>query len=193
MIDAMLVRGFSPRTHQSYLNAVQDLAKYYRRSPDQLTSADIQRYFLYLVKERHLSPASCRLSLNGIHFLYQAVLHRTFEIKIQIPKRPQRIPDLLTRPEVAAILSACVNPKHRMILTVCYGCGLRVSELCNLKVRDIDGERCLLRIAQGKGAQDRQVELPAVLLAQLRDYWHRYHPFAANRSGDKFFVRRAAA
>ena len=92
MIDAMLVRGFSPRTHQSYLSAVKGLAKYYHRSPDQVTSAEIQRYFLYLVKERHLSPASCRLSLNGIHFLYQAVLHRTFEIKIQIPKRPQRIP-----------------------------------------------------------------------------------------------------
>ncbi len=176
MIDAMLVRGFSPRTHQSYLSAVEGLAKYYHRSPDQVTSTEIQRYFLYLVKERHLSPASCRLSLNGIHFLYQAVLHRTFEIKIQIPKRPQRIPDLLTRQEVAAILAACVNPKHRVLLTVCYGCGLRVSELCNLKVRDIDGERRLLHIDQGKGAKDRQVEIPAALLGQLRDYWQQYRP-----------------
>jgi len=121
MIDAMLVRGFAVRTHESYLYAVTDLAKYYRRSPEQLNTGEIQDYFLYLVKERHLSPASCRLSLNGIRFLYQEVLHREFEAKIQVPKRSQRIPELLTRKEVAAILEACINRKHWMLLTVCYG------------------------------------------------------------------------
>ena len=70
MIDAMLVRGFAARTHESYLYAVTDLAKYYHRSPEQLNTGQIQAYFLYLVKERHLAPASCRLSLNGIRFLY---------------------------------------------------------------------------------------------------------------------------
>jgi site-specific recombinase XerD len=103
MIDAMLVRGFAVRTHQSYLSAVTGLAKYYRRSPVQLNTGEIQDYFLYLVKERHLSPASCRLSLNGIRFLYKEVLQREFEAKIQVPKRSQRIPELLTRKEVAAI------------------------------------------------------------------------------------------
>jgi hypothetical protein len=73
MIDAMLVRGFAVRTHQSYLSAVTDLAKYYRRSPVQLNTGEIQDYFLYLVKERHLSPGSCRLSLNGIRFLLAGV------------------------------------------------------------------------------------------------------------------------
>jgi site-specific recombinase XerD len=96
MIDAMLVRGFAVRTHQSYLSTVADLSKYYDRSPVRLSTSEIQDYFLYLVKERHLSPASCRLSLNGIRFLYQEVLHREFEAKIQIPKRSQRIPELLT-------------------------------------------------------------------------------------------------
>ncbi|MEA3241986.1 MAG: site-specific integrase [Pseudomonadota bacterium] len=177
MIDAMLVRGFAVRTHQSYLSAVTGLAKYYRRSPVQLNTGEIQDYFLYLVKERHLSPASCRLSLNGIRFLYQEVLQREFEAKIQIPKRSQRIPELLTRKEVAAILEACINRKHRMLLTVCYGCGLRVSELLNLKVRDIDGERRLLRIDQGKGAKDRMVEIPETLLLQLRRYWQLFRPY----------------
>jgi site-specific recombinase XerD len=129
MIDAMLVRGFAVRTQRSYLGAVQGLAKYYRRSPDRLDSDDIQAYFLYLVKDRRLAPASCRLSLNGIRFLYKEVLHREFEAKIQVPKRPQKIPELLRRKEVAAILAACSNRKHRMLLTVCYGCGRRVSEL----------------------------------------------------------------
>ncbi len=176
MIDAMLVRGFADRTHESYLSSVEGLAKYYHRSPERLSTGEIQDYFLYLVKERHLAPASCRLSLNGIRFLYQEVLHREFEAKIQVPKRPQRIPELLNRQEVAAILAACINHKHRMLLAVCYACGLRVSELVNLKVRDIDGERRLLRIDQGKGAKDRLVEIPETLLLQLRCYWQLFRP-----------------
>ncbi len=177
MINAMLLHGYSVRTHRSYLGAVADLAKYYKRSPDQLSTGEIQAYFLYLVKERQLAPASCRLALNGIRFLFKAVLHREFEAKIVVPKRPQRIPELLTPTEVGAILAACLNPKHRMLLTVCYGCGLRVSELMYLKVRDIDSERLLLRIDQGKGAKDRLVEFSPTLLVKLRDYWRLFRPY----------------
>ena len=110
--------------------------------------------------------------------MYREVLHQAFEAKIHIPKRPQLIPELLTRQEVAAILAACLNHKHRMLLTVCYSCGLRVSELLHLKVRDIDGERKLLRIDQGKGAKDRLVVMPQTLLLQLRGYWQQYRPVA---------------
>jgi site-specific recombinase XerD len=176
MIDAMLVRGFAARTQQSYLGAVEALARYYRRSPAQLSDEDVQAYFLYLVKERQLAPASCRLHLNGIVFLFRAVLKRELRTAIEVPKQPQRIPELLTRAEVGAILGACGNAKHRMLLTVCYGCGLRVSELVHLQVRDLDGERRLLRIAQGKGAKDRLVEIAPTLLGQLRRYWRRCHP-----------------
>lgn len=177
MMDAMQVRGFSVRTHQSYLAAVRDLARYYHRSPDQLNVDELQAYFLYLVKERGLSSASCRLYLNGIRFLYLQVLGwDAFEVTLHTPKVAQRIPELLTRVEVGQILSAPRNPKHRMLLTVCYGCGLRVSELVALKVRDIDSERHLLRIEQGKGAKDRQVVLSDTLLQQLRGYWKRCHP-----------------
>jgi len=177
MIDAMQQRGFSPRTHQSYLAAVRGLAAYFHKPPDQLQQAQIQAYFVYLVKARHLSAASCRLYLNGIRFLYLQVLKwPEFEVPIQIPKRPQKIPELLTRHEVKQIIEACHNPKHRMLLLTCYGCGLRVSELVALKVRHVDGERQLLRVEQGKGAKDRTVMISAALLAQLRYYWQRYHP-----------------
>jgi integrase/recombinase XerD len=177
MMDAMQVRGFSVRTHESYLAAVSDLARYYHRPPDQLNADELQAYFLYLVKERGLSGASCRLYLNGIRFLYLQVLNwDSFDIPLQVPKAAQRIPELLTRAEVGQILSACRNPKHRMLLMTCYGCGLRVSELVALKVRDIDSERQLLRIEQGKGAKDRQVILSPSLLEQLRDYWRHYRP-----------------
>ena len=177
MIDAMLVRGFSARTQRSYLDAVNQLAKYYHRSPDTLKTDHLQEYFLDLVKHRGLSPASCRLYLNGIRFLYLQVLEwASFDIEIHTPKRAQRIPELLSRQEVARILSACPNDKHRVMLTTCYACGLRVSELVALQVKQIDSDRHVLRIEQAKGAKDRQVILSEPLLALLRQYWQTYRP-----------------
>lgn len=177
MIEAMRVRGFSARTHQSYLAAVTDLARYYRRSPEVLSVAELGEYFRYLACERGLSGASCRLYLNAIRFLYLRVLGwPSFDVAIAIPKRAQRIPELLTRREVVAILAACANPKHRMLLATCYGAGLRVSELMALRVCAIDGERRLLRVRQGKGAKDRLVPLGATLLTQLREYYRVFRP-----------------
>lgn len=177
MIRAMQVRGFSARTHKSYLAAVTDLARYHRRSPAELEVKDLCRYFEYLAIERELSAASCRLALNGIRFLYLNVLERSaFDVPIPVPKRPQRIPELLSRAEVARILAACGNHKHRTMLTLCYGCGLRLSELLAVRVSDIDGERGRLRIEQGKGAKDRLVPLSATLLTRLREYWRVFGP-----------------
>lgn len=177
MIDAMQVRGFSVRTHCSYLSAVTDLARYYHRSPDQLSGDELQAFFVYLAKERELSGASCRLYLNAIRFFYLHVLgHDSFGITLVVPKRAQRIPELLTRDEVSRILSACANFKHRLVLTTCYGCGLRVSEVVALKVRHLDGERRLLRVEQGKGAKDRNVILSETLLRLLRGYWRAVRP-----------------
>ncbi len=98
MIAAMQMRGFSPRTHESYLDAVRDLAKFTRRSPDTLEHADLTRYFEHLVLERQLAPASVRLFYNGIRFLYLQVLAwPAIDLEVALPKRPQRIPGLLTR------------------------------------------------------------------------------------------------
>jgi site-specific recombinase XerD len=177
MIEAMQVRGFSPRTHESYLDAVKGLAGYYHRSPDALNIEEVRDYFAYLAIVRGLAPASCRLALNGVRFLYLKVLGRTdFDVEIPVPKRPQRIPELLTGKEVGAILDATANPKHHALLATGYGCGLRVSELVGLQVRHIDGERGLLRVEQGKGAKDRNVTLPETLREQLRAYWRAYRP-----------------
>lgn len=177
MITAMQMRGFSPRTHQAYLQAVQGLAGYYRQPPDRLDQGQVSAYLEYLVCERHLSAASCRLALHGIRFLFVQVLKRgEWDVPFPVPKQPQRIPELLTRVEVARILQACTNPKHHMMLEVCYGCGLRVSELCQLKVSNIDGQRHLLRVTQGKGAKDRAVILADTLLQHLRSYWQQCRP-----------------
>lgn len=177
MIEAMQVRGFSVRTHQSYLYAVGELAKHYGRSPEQLSRDELQAYFLYLVKDRGLSGASCRVYLNAVRFLYLQVLARdAFEVSLQVPRKAQRIPELLTRKEVRAILASVANLKHQTLLRLCYGCGLRVSELVAVKVRHVDGERHLLHVEQGKGAKDRAVIVSPTLLMHLRHYWQAYRP-----------------
>jgi len=177
VINELTLRGYSPRTHTSYLEALSRIARYYHRSPDTLSNQEIKNYLLYLLNERKLSSASCRVYVHAIRFLFTQVLHRNpADIELIYPKREQRIPELLTRAEVASIVNACHNPKHRMMLTTCYGCGLRVSELVALKVRDIDGERRLLRVEQGKGAKDRLVIISPQLLLQLRGYWQAFRP-----------------
>jgi integrase/recombinase XerD len=178
MIDAMLLRGFAERTQSSYLNAVMFLAKHYHQSPDTLVSEQIRAYFLYLIKERGLSPASCRLSLNALKFLYVEVLNQTWfnDMNLILPKKKQRIPELLSREEVMRILSACHNEKHHALLSTCYACGLRVSELVGLQRHHLDSERHVVRIEQGKGNKDRQVLYTDRLITLLRGYEQRYRP-----------------
>ena len=177
MIDAMVVRGFAVRTQKSYLEAVTQLAKFTHRSPDTLSRDDIQAFFLYLAKDRHLAGASCRLYLNGVRFLFTQVLAREdFDFAVPIPKKAQRIPELLSRQDIAKFLNAVPNHKHRMMFTTCYACGLRVSELVMLQVRHIDSGNGYLRVDQGKGNKDRHVTLTPTLLDQLRQYWRIYHP-----------------
>ena len=178
MIDAMQLRGFAVRTHRTYLDAVSQLARYYNRSPDRLTPVEIQAYFLYLAKDKQLSGASCRVYLNAIRFLYLQVLKQgTFDVPFQIPKKAQRIPELLTVADVTKLLAVCPNRKHRTMLTTCYGCGLRVSEVTAIQLRHIDGERRLLRVEQGKGGKDRQIEMSQGLLRELRDYCRVFRPY----------------
>jgi integrase/recombinase XerD len=177
MIEAMQMHGYSPRTHESYLAAVRGLAKYTRRAPDRLAAEDVQRYFVHLVVERQLAPASVRLAYNGIRFLYLKVLDwPALDLELTLPKKPQKIPQLLTRQEVARIVAACRDLRYWTMLLLCYGCGLRLSELVAVKIADIDGERSLLRITLGKGAKDRLVPLSPTLLGELRGYWRRYRP-----------------
>ena len=128
MIDAMHPRGYSVRTHQAYLGAVADLARYCHRSPDRLSVQEIEDYFRHLAVERALSGSTCRQHLHATRFFYQQVLGRKdLKLSVALPKRPQRIPELLTRTEVARILDACANHKHRMLRT--SGCSPTATSL----------------------------------------------------------------
>lgn len=178
MLDAMQMRGYSPRTHSSYIQAVIDLSRYYHRPPDAISADEVQQWLLFLLKERHVSPSTCHLYFNGVRFLYVTVLEDAHfaAYHFTLPKRQQRLPDLLSPVEVQQLVLAPTNPTHRLLLLSCYACGLRVSELVNIRVQDIDGSRRILHVVQGKGQKDRYVPVPDTLLEQWRAYWRRCHP-----------------
>ena len=174
MLNAMMLRGFAKRTQESYVDAVAALAKHHRRSPDQLSDEQVQAYLLHLLQERHLARSSVNQAACAARFLYCEVLGQA-ERRPQIPlgRREQRLPELLTRAEVAALLDAASGLKARTLLMTAYASGLRVSELCALRGRDIESapERMCIRVVQGKGGRDRFSLLTPDLLEALRLYW----------------------
>ena len=178
MIDTMLMQGLANRTQQTYLKGVEDLARYAGQSPDTLSLEQIEHWLLTLVKDRHLAPATCRLYFNSISFLFTRVLKREDFARhgFILPKNQQQIPQLLNPVEVAALLSQPKRLRDRLLLILCYGCGLRVAELVRVTVADIDGNQQLLRITQGKGNKDRLVTIGPTLLQHLREYWRHYRP-----------------
>jgi integrase/recombinase XerD len=173
----LVVRGMSVRTRESYLGAVARLAKHYGRSPDAISEQEVQDYLLHLIEDRQLAWSSCNIVAQGLRFFYGVTLKRP-EVQFRIPRarQPQKLPQILAREEVVALLENTANPKHRAILMTAYGAGLRLNEICNLKLTDIDSARMTIRVEQGKGAKDRYTLLSPRLLAELRRYWSLYRP-----------------
>jgi integrase/recombinase XerD len=173
----MALRGLAYRTRESYIESVAKLAMFYRRSPDQITEPECQSYLLHLLQERNLAHSSCNVVASALEFLYRVTLKRPgTEFCLPRPKVPQRLPEILSREEVAALFENTENLKHRAFLMTTYGGGLRLAEACQLKVTDIDSDRMTLRVEQGKGAKDRYTLLSPRLLKELRRYWVAHRP-----------------
>ena len=189
MIDAMLLRGFAPRTQEAYCDAVIALAKHYDRSPDVLSAEQLQNYLLHLITEKKLAYASVNQAACAFRFIFGTVL-RWPEVRFDIPmaKVPKRLPQILSREEVVRLIESAATLRGRTLLTTTYAAGLRVSEVCALQLADIESapDRMCLKVRQGKGGQDRYTLLSPRLLDQLRHYWHDQRPrlwLFPNRSG----------
>jgi integrase/recombinase XerD len=171
MIEEIRLRNFSPRTEQSYVAAMVGLVKHYHRSPDQLTQDEIRAYLLHL-KERGLSPSSRNVAISGMKFFYHQILGWD-EQKLFLPPRKGmwRLPEVLSPKEVERLLCANGKLRDRCLLMTAYATGVRVSELVRLKVSDIDSERMMVKVEQGKGKKDRYTILSQRLLEELRSYW----------------------
>lgn len=177
MTEDMQLRGFSERTQRSYLDAVKGLAKFYHRSPDNLSEEEIRDFFLHLINERGAARSTVTIYLCGIKFFYEKTLERQWAVFHLIrPKKRVKLPVVLTLEEVRHLLSLVVNPLARTALRMIYSCGLRLSEGIHLQVEDIDSKRMLVRVRNGKGGKDRYVPLPEKTLEHLRTYWATLRP-----------------
>ena len=177
MEDAMSLRGLAHRTRETYIESVAKLAKHYGRRPDQISEAEVQRYLLHLLEERKLAHSSCNVACSAFEFFYRVTLkRRETQFCLPRPKVPSKLPQILSREEVAALFEKTTNLKHRAFLMTTYGGGLRLLEACQLKVGDIDSDRMTLRVECGKGAKDRYTLLSPRLLAELRRYWIAQRP-----------------
>ena len=177
MIDDLRIRNYSPRTIETYTRCVAGFAKHFGTSPSQLGPDHIRTYQVFLVETKRTSWTLFNQTVCALRFLYKVTLGRPELIEhIPYPKQEKRLPVVLSREELARFFDAIPNRKHRTILMTMYAVGLRVSEALALRVTDIDSDRMLVRVQQGKGKKDRYVPLPATLLGHLRAYWQADRP-----------------
>ena len=168
MIEELRLRNYSPNTIDTYIRCVAKFAQHFGLSPDRLGPEHVRQYQLFLVQRKKVAWAVFNQTVCALRFFYHHILHRDWMIEhIPYPRHEQKLPVVLSPAEVAAVLDATRDLKHRTILMTIYAAGLRVSELTHLKVTDIDSQRQVICVRQGKGRKDRQVMLSSKLLEVL--------------------------
>jgi integrase/recombinase XerD len=178
MTEDMRVRNLAPNTQTSYVQQVSLFARHFNKSPELLGPEEIRTYQLYLTDEKKLAPSSILIAVAALRFVYKVSLKKgwTVEDVIPAPKKPEKLPVVLSPEEVLQFLDCVGSIKHRAILTTCYAAGLRIYEAIHLRPIDIDKQRMVIRVEQGKGQKDRYVMLSPKLLEILRNYWRAARP-----------------
>lgn len=173
----LALQRVAPKTMEAYLRAVADLSDYHKLPPTDLTNNQIQDFLLYSIQEKQLAWSSCNVLFCGLKKYYREYLgHAESEFSIPPRTRSKKIPMLLSRDEVIRLLQAPANLKHRALLATVYSSGLRVSELVRLRPEDIESDRMMLRVEEGKGRKGRYTVLSQTCLELLREYWRAYQP-----------------
>jgi site-specific recombinase XerD len=177
MTEDLILRGLSLNTQAAYLRAVSQLARYYRRSPERISEREVADYLLHLYREKGRSHSTCNQAVAALRFFYHVTLRRRVaSFAIPAARQPSKLPHILSREELVRLFAQTRLLRHRALLLTVYATGLRVSEVVALRVCDIDSDRRVLRVEQGKGARDRTTLLSPRLLAVLRQYWQHERP-----------------
>lgn len=179
-IEVLTLKGYSKRTIETYVSVVVQLARFYKRSPDQISDEEVRAYLLHLHSNTQYSASTINVAINGLRFFYREVLARSLgRIEFALPRFRKRVrrPQAYSVREVHQLLEkGFIVPQYRVFFMTLYGAGLRLNEACHLQSRHIDSERMLLRVEQGKGRKDRYTLLSKQLLIELRAYWRTYQP-----------------
>jgi site-specific recombinase XerD len=177
MLQDMGIRNLALNTQHAYVQQISAFARHFDCSPEALGPEQVRAYQVHLIEERKLAAGSLSVVAAALRFLYKITLRRAWsDDDIPMPKRPLKLPIVLSPEEVVRFLGCVASTKHRTILTTIYASGLRVSEAVALCLADIDSSRMVLRVDQGKGRKDRYVMLSPRLLDVLRDYWRIERP-----------------
>lgn len=178
MIEDMRIRGLGDKAQKAHIRAIKDFALFLGRSPDTATSEDLRAYQLHMT-DAGITPPTFNARITALRFFFGMTCEREdMKRYMQFRREPRKLPVVLSVEEVANILACAPGPglKYRAALSISYGAGLRASEVCMLKVGDIDSDRMLIHVEQGKGRKDRKVMLSPGLLELLRDYWREARP-----------------
>jgi integrase/recombinase XerD len=177
MIEDMQIRNLASRTQETYVRNVEHFADYFNKSPEFLGPEEIRAYQLHLVQEKHLDPSTITVAVAALRFLYVVTLKRDWNVNdvLPLPKRPKRLPVILSPEEVLHFLGCVSQALARLVFTTCYAGGLRISEAVAVQISDIDSGRMMLRV-HGKGAKDRDVMLSHELRAMYRDWYRLIRP-----------------
>ena len=177
MLEELQRRNYSPNTTRPYLYAVEDFARFFGKSPDKLGQEQLREYQLHLVNDSKLTVETISGRISAIRFFFVKVLRRRYrEVDLVYPKRPERLPVILSEEEVARLIESASTSYHRVILMTLYATGMRREELSRLKLTDVDSQRMVIHVRQGKGNKDRAVTLSPRLLEVLRAYWRWRKP-----------------
>jgi len=177
MLEELQRRNFSPITVRIYLRVVEEFAQYFKVSPDRLGPEHIRQYQAHLFTDRKLGAISVTQHLSALRFFFLNTLKRPWVVAdMPSPKRPFRLPEVLSPEEVERLIQSAASPLHRIWLLTLYATGMRREELVQLKVDDIDSVRMVIHVRQGKGKKDRDVVLRPRLLQELRAYWRSANP-----------------
>jgi integrase/recombinase XerD len=175
MIEDLQLHGMKEKTQILYVRAVQGLAEYHHKPPDQITEEEVREYFLYLKNIKQHATSTLRVKYCGIRFLYEYTLQKKWSIlEIAHVGNVRKTPVVLTIEEVRKIFGYVRLPCFRACLGLIYACGLRIQEGVYLQVQDIDGQREIAHIKNGKGGKERYVPIPQIALKMLRDYWRTH-------------------
>lgn len=176
-LQEMQRRNYSPRTIKTYVSCLKRLSVYYNQSPDTISIQEVKDYLHHIIVKQQASNSLINQTISAVKILHQGVLGLEWNpIKLIRPRREKRLPTILSRQEIDKIIAVTINLKHKSILTLAYSSGLRMSELLNLEIKDIDSERMQIRVCSGKGKKDRFTILSKTTLSLLRDYYYFYQP-----------------
>ena len=172
MIEDMQLKGLAVRTQEAYVNAVLQLSRRFKKSPDCLNEEELREYFLYLKNEKQVADSTFSIALCGIKFFYEHTLGKEWHtLQLVRPDRKKKLPVVFSAQEVKRVLDCVHRFQFQVCLNTIYGCGLRLLEGTRLRVKDVDSGRKMIHVVQGKGNKDRYVPLPDHTLMLLRQLW----------------------